>query len=63
MSSFISSAWHYISGLAGIGAVAALAATGTVNGGDALTAIMTVTGALVGGGIAVAAAGSTTKAA
>jgi hypothetical protein len=55
----INDSWHYIVGLAGIGAVSAMAVTGTIAGADALSAITLVVGTLIGGGIAIKA-GSTT---
>lgn len=47
---------HLIAGLATIGALAALAATGAVPGNDALVPIVAIGSALVGGGIANQAA-------
>lgn len=49
---------HLIAGLATIGALAALAATGAVPGNDALVPIVGIGSALVGGGIAIAASSS-----
>ena len=47
---------HLIAGLATIGALAALAATGAVPGNDALVPIVAIGSALVGGGIATSSA-------
>lgn len=47
---------HLIAGLATIGALAALAATGAVPGNDALVPIVAIGSALVGGGIATQSA-------
>jgi hypothetical protein len=47
---------HLVAGLATIGALAALAATGAVPGNDALVPIVAIGSALVGGGIATSSA-------
>lgn len=51
MKDLVLQSWHYLVGLAGIGAVAGLAATGTVSGNEALPIITAITGTLVGGGL------------
>lgn len=51
MRTFITESWHYITGLAGIGSVSALCATGTISGAEALPIITGITTALVGGGL------------
>jgi hypothetical protein len=59
MIKLLTLAGHYIIGLAGIGAMSALAATGTVSGDIAIPVITGITSALVGGGIANASAPTT----
>lgn len=58
MNTFINSAagQHLLAGLAIIGAVSALAATGTINGTDALGLLAAVGSFLLGGTLAVNAA-------
>lgn len=53
---------HLIAGLATIGALAALAATGAVPGNDALVPIVALGSALVGGGIATSSASQASSA-
>lgn len=53
MKTFLKSSWHYIAGLATIGAVAGLTVSGAVTGHAGLPVIVTIGGALVGiGGVA-----------
>ncbi len=52
--------WHYIMGLAVIGAVSALAATGTIPGSTATYVITGVGSALIGGGLALSPTPGTT---
>ncbi len=53
MNTLLLNGWHYIMGLAVIGSVSALAATGTIAGSTA-TYITGVGSALIGGGLALA---------
>ena len=54
MAAFFSTGWHYIIGLAVIGAVSALAVTKTIDGSTAMYVIDAVGSALIGGGLALA---------
>ena len=51
----LTSSWHYITGLAGMGAVSALAAVGTISGAEALPIISAIVGVGLGGGLATSA--------
>lgn len=51
----INSIGHYVIGLAGIGAISALIAIGSVNGSAGLPVIVAIVAALVGGGLTAAA--------
>jgi hypothetical protein len=55
MNAFLSGAWHYIIGLAIIGAMCALAVTGVIAGTAATYVITGVGSALIGGGLVNAA--------
>jgi hypothetical protein len=56
MTAFFANGWHYIMGLAVIGAVSALAVTGTIAGATAMYVIDAVGSALIGGGLALSTA-------
>jgi hypothetical protein len=56
----LTSLGHYIVGLAGLGAISALIAIGSISGSAGLPVIVAIVAALVGGGMATAA-GTTTK--
>lgn len=53
MNTLLANGWHYITGLAIIGAMSALAATGTITGSAATYVITGVGSALIGGGLAL----------
>lgn len=53
MTAFLKTAWHYVIGLAGIGAVSALIAIGSISGTDGLPVLIAIVAALIGGGLAV----------
>lgn len=57
MKNSLANSWHFITGLAGMGAVSALAATGTISGAEALPIISAIVGVGLGGGLAGSASG------
>ena len=59
MNAFFANGWHYIVGLAVIGSMSGLAASGAISGSQALYVIDAVGSALIGGGLALAVAPST----
>jgi hypothetical protein len=52
MKNFITSIGHYLTGLAGIGAISALVVEHDVTGSAGLPVIVAIVAALVGGGLA-----------
>lgn len=52
LNKLLTNVGHYIVGLAGIGALAGLTATGTVSSSVAVPGIIGIVSALIGGGIA-----------
>lgn len=52
MTTFLKGAWHYVAGLAGVGAVSALVAIGSVTGKSGLPIIAGIVMGLVGAGAA-----------
>lgn len=59
MTTFMKNAWHYLVGLAGIGSISGLIATGSVTSKAGVPIITAIVAALIGAG-ATKAAGPTT---
>lgn len=52
MTTFLRNGWHYITGLAGVGAISGLIAIGAVTGKAGLPIITAIVSALIGAGAA-----------